>query len=218
MPAVSRSDFYASPFGAVYSAYMPRPRLGRLIGRLVWGGDPRRYYESMAAIGEAPADGTVVDCPCGAGAAFRGLSPGQPVRYVAADLSPAMVQRARRTARRRGLPQVEFVEADATALPLPNDSADLFLSLWGLHCFADPAGALAEAARVLAPGGRLVGASFVRGGEGLRQRLLIRPGLGDFGSPGTREEIEAWLPATGFELSRVERSGPMLFFEASARS
>jgi SAM-dependent methyltransferase len=211
---VSRSDFYASPFGAIYSAYMGRPGLSRPIGRALWGGNPARYYESMAAIGEAPEGATIVDCPCGAGAAFRALSPDSPVRYVAADLSPAMLRRARRNARRRGLANVEFIETDATAIPLPDGSADLFLSLWGLHCFADPGGALAEAARILQPGGRLVGASFVAGREGLRQRLLIRAGLGDFGRVGTQAEIEAWLGAAGFELSQVGRSGPMLFFEA----
>lgn len=212
---MARGDFYASPFGAIYSAYMGRPRLGRPIGRILWGGDPGRYYESMAAIGEAPEGGMVVDCPCGAGAAFRGLSPGQPLRYVAADLSPSMLRRARRNARRRGLAEIEFVQADATALPLPDDSADLFLSLWGLHCFADPGGAMAEAARVLKPGGRLVGASFVAGRDGLRQRLLIRSGLGDFGQVAAQAEIEAWLGAAGLELVRAERSGPMLFFEAN---
>lgn len=211
---MSRSDFYASPFGAIYSAYMGRPRLARPIGRVMWGGNPGRYYESMVAIGEVPQGGTIVDCPCGAGAAFRGLSPDSPVRYLAADLSPAMLRRARRNARRRGIDNVEFVEADATTLPLPDGSADLFLSLWGLHCFADPAGALAEAARVLKPGGRLVGASFVAGNDSLRQRLLIRPDLGDFGRVGTQGEIEAWLGAAGFGLSQVECSGPMLFFEA----
>jgi SAM-dependent methyltransferase len=209
-----QSDRYASLFGALYSAYIGRPRLGRPIGRLFWGGDPKRYYESMGAIGEAPAGGTIVDCPCGAGAAFRGLSPDSQVRYVAADLSLSMLRRARRHARRRGLANVEFVEADATELPLANDSADLFLSLWGLHCFADPGGAMAEAMRVLKPDGRLVGASFVAGNDSRRQRLLIRSAVDGFGQVGTQPEIEGWLGAAGLELSRAERSGPMLFFEA----
>jgi ubiquinone/menaquinone biosynthesis C-methylase UbiE len=42
-------DFYASLFGATYSAYMERPRLGRLVGRLVWGGDIAAYYYPEAA-------------------------------------------------------------------------------------------------------------------------------------------------------------------------
>jgi ubiquinone/menaquinone biosynthesis C-methylase UbiE len=214
---MARDDFYASPFGAIYSAYMERPRLGRLISRVVWGGDTKRYYESMGAVVEVPDGGAIVDCPCGAGPALRAMRPGSSTRYVAVDLSPSMLRRARKQSEARGLTNVEFVEADATEIPLPSDSVDLFLSFWGLHCFEDPRGALAEAARLLRPGGRLVGASFVRGHDSLRQRLLIRPGSGDFGPLGTEPEIETWLTSAGFALSSSERSGPMLFFDALLR-
>lgn len=211
-------DFYASPFGAAYSAYMERPRLSRLIGRAAWGGDSKRYYESMGAIAEVPDGGTIVDCPCGAGPALRAVRSGGAVRYVAADLSPSMIRRARKRAQRRGLTYVEFLETDATKLPLPTDSTDLFASFWGLHCYDDPPAALAEAARVLEPNGRLIGASFVAGHDGLRQRLLIRPGLGDFGQVGTQPELEAWLGTAGFVPTRLDRSGPMLFFDAQLES
>jgi SAM-dependent methyltransferase len=211
---MARDDFYASLFGAAYSAYMERPRLSRAVGRLVWGGDTGRYYESMGAIGEVPDGGTVVDCPCGAGPAMRELSLGSSIRYVAADRSPTMLQRARKRAAARGLSDVELVEADAVDLPLTEGSADLFLSYWGLHCFKDPQGALTEAARVLRPGGRLVGACFVRGEDSLRQRLLVRPGSGDFGQVGTQVEVESWLAAAGFDGSITARSGPMLFFDS----
>ena len=213
---MARDDYYASPFGVVYSTYMERPRLSRMISRVVFGGDTKAYYESMAAVGQVPAGGTVVDCPCGAGPALRAVSARRNLHYVAADLSPSMIRRARRNAARRDLTNVEFIETDATAIPLPDASADLFLSLWGLHCFADPAAALAEAARVLKSGGRLVGASFVAGRDKLRQRLLIRPNFGDFGRVGSQGEIEGWLGEAGFELSRAERSGPLLFLDARA--
>jgi ubiquinone/menaquinone biosynthesis C-methylase UbiE len=211
---MARDDFYASAFGVVYSAYMERPRLGRLLGRVLWGGNSSRYYESMRAVAEVDAEATIVDCPCGAGPAFRALDPRRTGRYLAVDLSPAMLHRAGKRAAGRGLGRIELVEADATEIPFPADSATLFLSFWGLHCFDDPGAALAEAARVLEPGGRLVGATFVRGDEGLRQRLLIRPDLGDFGQVGSEDEVRAWLTAAGFELTSAERSGPMLFFDA----
>jgi SAM-dependent methyltransferase len=211
---MARGDFYASAYGAIYSAYMDRPQLSRPLGRLVWGGDSSRYYESMGALAELPAGATAVDCPCGAGPALRALPADGRLRYVGVDLSPAMLARARRRAARRGLTGVELVEASATAIPLPDSSADLFLSFWGLHCFDDAAAALAEAARILRPGGRLLGASFVRGTDTLRQRLLVRPHLGDFGPIGTQGEVEAWLAATGLELNEESRSGPMLFFAA----
>jgi ubiquinone/menaquinone biosynthesis C-methylase UbiE len=212
---VAHGDFYDSLFGRVYSAYMPRPLLGRPIAWILWGGDSKRYYESMAAIGEVPEGGTIVDCPCGAGPALRELDPGAKVRYVAADLSPAMLRRFRRTAARRGLSQVEPVESSATALPLEPASADLFLSYWGIHCFEDPEAAVIEIARVLKPGGRLVGASFVKDGGGLRQRLLLRPHAGDFGRLCTEAELLTWLGRAGFEVTESSRSGPFLFFEAS---
>lgn len=209
-------DFYASAFGVAYSTYMERPWLSSRISRLVWGGDTRPYYESMGAVAELPADSTVIDCPCGAGPALRAVRAGGP-RYVGVDLSPAMLRRARARAVERGLGSAELVEASATELPLPTGSADLFLSYWGLHCFEDPRAALAEAARVLKAGGRLIGACFVRGTDSLRQRLLVRPRRGDFGPLGTQPEIESWIRAAGLELDGVSRSGPFLFFEAVAQ-
>jgi SAM-dependent methyltransferase len=207
-------DFYASPFGVAYSAYAERPWLNRLIARTVWGGDTRLYYESMGAIREVADGGTIVDCPCGAGVALRELAPGRDVRYVGIDLSPSMLRRARRRIGKRGLRQAEALRGDATEIPLADSSADLFLSYWGLHCFDDPAAALAEAARVLEPGGRLVGSTFLLGRDSLRQRLLVRPGVGDFGNPPTEQGLDAALEVAGFAAPSISRSGPMAFFEA----
>jgi ubiquinone/menaquinone biosynthesis C-methylase UbiE len=129
-----------------------------------------------------------------------------------------MIRRARKRAIDRGLTGTEFVEADATAIPLPSASADLLLSYWGLHCFLDPRAATFELARVLKPDGRLVGSSFVRGMDSLRQRLLIRPHVGDFGPLGTQPEIESWFAEAGLELTSAERSGPFFVFAARKRS
>ncbi|HZK15760.1 MAG TPA: hypothetical protein VFC52_04150, partial [Solirubrobacterales bacterium] len=70
---MAHRDFYASPFGVAYSTYMERPRLSRLISRVAWGGDSKPYYDSMGAVAEVAAGGTIVDCPCGAGPALRAL-------------------------------------------------------------------------------------------------------------------------------------------------
>jgi len=197
---------------------MERPRLSRAIGRLFWGIDMRPFYESMTAIEEVAEGGTIVDCPCGAGPAFRALSPDAHIRYLAADLSPSMLRRARRNARTRGLASVELIEADAAHIPAADGSADLFLSYNGLHCFDDPAAALTEAGRVLRRSGRLVGCCFVRGTGDLRARLLLRPHSGDFGPIGTEPEVREWLRAAGFRVSSAQLSGPMLFFDATNNS
>lgn len=210
---MSRDDFYDSLFGRAYSAYMERPRLNRLIARVVWGSDTRPYYESMKALGEVPAGGTIVDCPCGAGPAFRAIRPDSDISYVAVDLSPAMLRRARVRAERRGL-EVEFLRAEAAALPVDDGSADLFLSYWGLHCFPDPRAAIMEIARVLKPGGHLVGCCFVCG-DSLRQRLQLKPHTTDFGPMCTEPELLEWLAQAGLRDVTSRRSGLFMFFEAT---
>jgi ubiquinone/menaquinone biosynthesis C-methylase UbiE len=113
----------------------------------------------MAAVGEVPDGGSVIDCPCGAAPTLRAVPTGGSIRYQGADLSSSMIRRARKRAAARGLTNAEFVEADAAKIPMASASADLFLSFWGLHCFADPPAALVEVARVLKPGGRQSGAA-----------------------------------------------------------
>jgi SAM-dependent methyltransferase len=210
---MSRDDFYDSLFGRTYSAYMERPRLNRLIARVLWGGDTRPYYESMDAVGAVPAGGTIVDCPCGAGPVFRAIRPGSDVNYVAADLSPAMLRRARARAEKHGLREIRFIETDATTIPVADSSADLFLSYWGLHCFPDPQAAIEEVARVLRPGGRLVGCCFVRGNS-LRQRLQLKPHTTDFGPLCTEPELLDWLAQAALGEVSSHRSGLFMFFDA----
>ena len=60
------------------------------------------------------------------------------VRYVAADLSPVMLARARGQAERRGLTQVEFVAADVESLPFGDAEFDLCVTYNSLHCFPTP--------------------------------------------------------------------------------
>jgi len=211
---MARGDFYASPFGVFYSAYMERPRISRIVSRTVFGGATAPYYESMGSVSEVPDGGLLVDCPCGAGPVLRALPRYRGLRYVGVDLSPSMLRRARKRSATRRLDGIELIESDATEIPVATGSADLFLSYWGLHCFPDPPAALAEAARVLRPGGRLVGSSFTQGRDTIRQRLLIRPHTTDFGPIGTYAEQSHWLEQAGFELTSERRSGPFLFFDA----
>ena len=202
-------------FGRAYSYWMERPWLARLVGLALWGGDPKPYYDSMRAIGELPEGAVVADAPCGAGAAFVALSPRQRLRYLALDLSPLMLERARQRARAFGLDQIELVEGDAERIPLESGSVDLFLSYWGLHCMPHPEAAVREIARCLRRGGRVVGAMICRG-PSLRQRLFLRPGIGGFGPGGSVDDLARWLVAAGLTKTRLEVSGAFAYFEASA--
>jgi SAM-dependent methyltransferase len=208
--------FFDGPFGPVYSYYMEREWLSRWIARSVWGGDIRPFYSSMSVVAEMPRGATIVDAPCGAGVAFRALDPAQEVRYLAVDISPRMLERARRRAAVRNLGQIEFVEADAREIPLRDAGADLFLSYFGLHCFPDPVGALLEVTRCLRPGGGAVGASIVRTPR-LRHRVLIRPYRGSFGPVGDARELARWLETAGLE-PEIEVSGALAYFAATRAS
>ena len=202
-------------FGGTYSYCMDRPWLGRAVGMAFWGGDSKPFYDSLRAIGQLPDGSVVVDAPCGGGVAFAALSPHQRVRYVALDLSPLMLERARRRAGMIDLTQIEFIEGDAEHIPLENGSVDLFLSGWALHCMPHPEAAVREIARCLRRDGRLIGAMICRG-PGFRQRLFLRDGVGAFGPGGTVDDLTRWIDSAGLKRTRLEVSGAFAFFEASA--
>ncbi len=79
---------------------------------------------------------------------------------VAADFSAGMIDVAR--ARHQDNPLIEFVQADATALPFDDDSFDAVTISFGLRNVVEPKNALAEFFRVLKPGGRVVISEFSR--------------------------------------------------------
>ena len=70
------------------------------------------------------------------------------------DISDAMVRRARRRFRR--CDRLFLDHASAEALPVPEASVDKACSVNALYFWSDPAAAMAEFARVIRPGGRLV--------------------------------------------------------------
>lgn len=199
----------AGPFGAVYDFYIERPRLARLVLAGMWGVDPRPFYRSLAAVAELGDGATILDVPCGGGIALRGVRPGQRVRWIGVDLEPTMLRRARRRAAR--LPNVEMrlIEGDMLALPLDDRIADLCLSYGGLHCVQSPDEALAEMARCLRPGGRLVGSTFLADGS-RRQRALLHGD--DFGRTGTAEDLRCWLLECGLTDVSVDRDDGLAVF------
>lgn len=201
----------AGRFYRMYDAVAERPELARVFGRLLWGADTRRFYGAMAEVGRVPAGDTILDVPCGGGPAFRHLPAPRPGRYLAVDLEPEMLERARAEARRRGGEGIEFVQADVEQLPFDDGTADFCLTSAGLHCFPRPATALAEIARCLRPGGRLVGTTAVLG-AGLRQDALIAfyRRLGPFGPGGTVEDLRRWARDAGLDQVRIERSGAIV--------
>lgn len=201
---------------AIYDAGVKHTSVARVGAWAMWGTDLRPLFTDINRLADAPVGASVLDIPCGGGLAFRGLTTGRAVRYVAADISPYMLARARREAGRRGVQDaIKFVEADVTALQFADASFDLCVTYNGLHCLPDPRAALVELVRVLRPGGTLRGTSCVTG-RGPRKDALIAMSrrAGVFGNAPHTGEIEKWLKELGLDVVTLERSGAVEFFEA----
>ncbi|MCW2555653.1 MAG: SAM-dependent methyltransferase [Mycobacterium sp.] len=201
---------------AMYDAGVKHDSVARVGAWAMWGTDLRRMFADVSRLADAPPGTSILDIPCGGGFAFRGLRPGQAVRYVAADISPYMLQQARTQAARRGVQDaIEFVESDVTALQFADNSFDLCVTYNGLHCLPHPRAALGELTRVLKPGGTLRGTSCVTG-RGPRKDALIAMSrrAGVFGNTPHTGEIERWLREFGLAVATLERSGAIEFFEA----
>lgn len=199
----------------VYDFGMRTYPVNAVAARLLWGQDIGRLWRTIGELGREPDDAVVLDLPCGGGIAFQALSRGRRLRYVASDLSPLMLDRARAVSRRRGLDQVGFVQADAAALPFPGGSFDVCVTFNGLHCLRDPAGAVAEFARVLRPGGTLRGTTIVTGTGG-RRDAVIRTcrRMGYFGPGGNAADLERWIAAAGLTDAEVDLDGAVAVFTA----
>lgn len=101
---------------------------------------------------------TVVDVGCGSGTdlllAARAVGPSG--RAIGIEMTPAMADLARRGALSAGLDNVEVRLADATALPVDTESADVVISNGVVNLIVQKQAALREMFRVLRPDGRLL--------------------------------------------------------------
>ncbi len=113
--------------------------------------------EARLALGVRRGD-HVLDLACGTGLNFRHLQAlsGEQGRVTGVDLSPAMLAIAQRRIARHGWANVETREADAAQLPFPDGWFDTAICTFAMSIIPDYAQAIAEAGRVLAPGGRFV--------------------------------------------------------------
>lgn len=190
---MATTDAYASAAGRFYSFYIARPWLGRVVGRTLWGSDFRGLYRQLDELSTLGSGTVLLDLACGAGLALRWLDPSGGVRYVGVDRSPAMLARARRTARRRGHGDVELRVADAAATGLPDAVADTTLLCNALHCVDDPSAVIAEAVRCSQPGAPVLGSMLVRGAVPRADKVMDADGAGLTGVGGTIADLRRWL-------------------------
>jgi ubiquinone/menaquinone biosynthesis C-methylase UbiE len=116
--------------------------------------DPERLREVLELAEPRPED-VVLDVATGTGHTALALAP-HVAWVVGLDLTPEMLELALASARQTGTANTSWVLGDAAALPFPADSFDVVAARAAPHHFPDLAAALAEARRVLRPGGRAV--------------------------------------------------------------
>jgi ubiquinone/menaquinone biosynthesis C-methylase UbiE len=200
-------------YGALYDIGASS-RLGPFGALAMWGFDMGRVRRMMAE-GIACEPGQVVlDVPTGGGLSFAAGTVQARGLVVAADISLGMLRRA--GARLDGSTggHVRLVQADASRLPLADDSADRVLCFNSLHCL--PARlhqpVLAELRRVLKPGGELLGTTLVADPSGPWVASVAAARLSGIFHPPTSTGLAAAARRAGFASWRQEIQGALAYF------
>ena len=168
-------------------------------------------YEEKRGLGELrdevvrPAEGTVLEIGAGTGLNFAHYPQG--VTVVATEPDPHMLKRAVPAAASARVP-VQVRSAPGQALPFEDDSVDTVVGTFVLCTVPDPSAVLAEAHRVLKPGGRYLFVEHVRADDpklARRQDRIERLwGLFAGGCHPNRDSVAA-IARSAFSLERAER-------------
>jgi ubiquinone/menaquinone biosynthesis C-methylase UbiE len=118
-------------------------------------------------LGPVNQGNAVLDVGCGAGVdtLLSAMMTGPSGKVVGIDLTPAMLERARKNLAMTDLKNVTFKQGSAENLPLVDGAFDVVTSNGALNLVPDKAKAVAEIYRVLKPGGRLMVADEILIGE-----------------------------------------------------
>ena len=161
-------------------------------------------------------DWTLGDLGCGTGQMTMTLAPFV-ARVIAVDGSGEMLQAAKR--RLRGFDNIELRRGDLESLPIDDRSLDAAVVALVLHHVPDPARVLAEAARVLKPGGRVLVVDMLP-----HDREEYRRQMGHVWLGFSEDQVTRWLEAAGFARTRVvalaalpQAKGPGLFVASGMR-
>jgi SAM-dependent methyltransferase len=165
----------------------------------------------------AEGGGLYLDVGCSAGLYTRGLARalGDRGDVVGIDISPSMLRAAARRARRAGVAP-SFARADAHHLPFADASFSGAVCGGTLNELGDPARALRETRRVLAPGGRLAVMGILRARtlRGRRLQRFLSTGGVRFFDP---DELRSMFDHAGFEPDPLRTHGAVFFASATRR-
>jgi SAM-dependent methyltransferase len=174
-----------------------------------------------------PAEAAAASLGCGNPTALAELKPGEVVldlgsgggidvllsarrvgpagKAYGLDMTDEMLALARENQRKAGLANVEFLKGEIENIPLPDNSVDVIISNCVINLSADKDRVLAEAFRVLKPGGRLaVSDVVVRGEVPAAIRRSVELWIGCVAGALEDEEYRRKLGKAGFQAIEVE--------------
>lgn len=111
--------------------------------------------DRIVQMSETGPEDTVLDVACGPGllaCAFARVAR----HAVGVDITPAMLEQARKTQAEQGLANISWQSGDVLSLPYPDHHFSIVVSRFVFHHLLDPLAALKEMKRVCKPGGRVV--------------------------------------------------------------
>lgn len=156
----------------------------------------------LSALGDRPIR-SLIDLGTGTGRMLGLLAP-LASRATGLDASHAMLSVARANLERTGLSRVDLRQGDIHAPPFSRGSFDLVVVHQVLHYLDEPARALREAARLVAPGGRMLVVDFAPHGlEFLRESQAHRR-LGF-----SADQVSGWLADAGLDTVETRDLAPL---------
>ena len=150
-----------------------------------------------AQIKDAPYE-ALLDVGCGTGFLIDLLAQQRLARYVGLDLSPEML----RMARQKQIPGTDFINGSADSLPFPDGSFDIVTCSQSFHHYPYPEKAMAEALRVLKPGGLYILSDTGIGGIGgwIDNHILFKLARSGDCHTTDRKGIARMMEKTGFTV------------------
>lgn len=186
----------------------------------------RDLYSAAETVG-LPAGAVLASLGCGNPTALADLSEGEVVldlgsgggidvllsakrvgptgKAFGLDMTDDMLELARHNQAEAGVENAEFLKGEIEAIPLPDDSVDVIISNCVINLSVDKPTALAEAYRVLKPGGRFaVSDIVVRGEVDPRVRASVELWIGCVAGALEESQYIDYLREAGFEAIEIE--------------
>lgn len=140
---------------------------------------------------------TVADIGCGTGNAVELLAP-HVRKVIAIDREPAMLQAARK--RMNGADNVDFRQGDLHDLPMQNAEVNAAVLILVMHHVKNPAAAVGEVARCLAPGGTVLIVDMVA-----HDRETYRYTMGHQHLGFSEKTVQSWCSSTDLHFRYYQR-------------